>query len=333
MSVAEKQSSAKMASVTKKKSSVHSIHAKKLTAMRGCTLEMVSVLKEPEKAKEKSFPIQIHIESGEIMENINAHTTQREMFVLPSQLNGAEYPSPAYVVSDVMDYTTDNTGGPRGQLSCDLKVAQFICSNASNENQPGINYVEKVVESTQTIKLTNGYLMENPTATKIDCKKFVDQCSHMQILLSRNIAVNGLMPGFPLSRQSARHKGALSTKKRVDLVYASAAPFDSYGNNSSKHWADVCKEVLTQQYYLALAAAVHCINKDKHKSYKIYFMPLGGGVFNNPFKWIYKALDLAVQKARRTFLTNEVACKLSIAILTWKGRPEEFAQFVKLQKK
>ena len=60
---------------------------------------------------------------------------QRRIFLLPSQLNAAEYPhhTKKYIVTEVQDYVYDPTGGPRGQLAGDPAVAQFIIDNAANE--------------------------------------------------------------------------------------------------------------------------------------------------------------------------------------------------------
>lgn len=305
-----------------------------LKTLRGCTVEMISA-PPPTKAARSQGTMEADIEDGEIMKNINRTTTRREMFVLPSQLNGAEYPSPHSIVKNVMQYTTDQTGGPRGQLACDLVVAQFICDNASNQLNPsGIDYVREITASTPTISLRNGYLTEQAGsgASRTDCKEFVDKIMHMKILLSRNIAVSGLLPAHPLNHKSIRHKGGLAKSKRVDLVYASAVPYGTYGNGSSAQWATVCRAVLKQQYYLALAAAVRCIRRHRHKSYKIYFMPLGGGVFGNPFAWAFEALRQAIVDAQSTFLTNNMSCIITISILTWEGRPEEFVSFAKLHR-
>lgn len=305
------------------------VRAIPLKTIRGCTIELISV-KKRKPLKKKQPDSVIEVASGEIMKNMNAVTTQREMFVLPSQMNGAEYPGPNYIIKNVMNYTTDQTGGPRGQLACDLKVAQYICDSASNDHNDGINYVRKITGSTPTIRLQNGYLLESPTASTKDCHQFIAKSSEMEILLSRNIAVCGLMPTFPLSPQTARHTGPVTKSRRVDVVYASAAPYGSYGNSSSARWAKVCKTVLKQQYYLALAAATHCIKTHQHQNYKINFMPLGGGVFENPFSWIYQALREALEQAKSQFLTKDICCVLTLSILTWEGRPDEFLQFKKL---
>ena len=283
--------------------------------------------------------VPIGIENGEIMKNIHRKTSRREMFVLPSQMNGAEYPSADYkdIVTDIMSYTDDDTGGPRGQLACDFDVAQYICGTASSEINPdGTNYVHGMTNTTPTIRLQNGYLLETPRATATDCRRFIASRDDMEILLSRNIATTGLIATHPLSSTTPRRKTTLASAKRVDLVYASAAPFGNrygYGNSRTNDWESVCRVVLEQQYYLALAAAVRCIELGDFASYKVYFMPLGGGVFDNPRAWIFDALHRAVVEAQRTFLRPDVARKLTVSMLCWEGNPSELAEFTKLRDK
>lgn len=54
--------------------------------------------------------------------------------MLPSQLNGAEYPSNDEIVTEFEEYLYDYTAGPAGQLSVHACIGQFIIDNASNNN-------------------------------------------------------------------------------------------------------------------------------------------------------------------------------------------------------
>ncbi|OLP86585.1 hypothetical protein AK812_SmicGene32291 [Symbiodinium microadriaticum] len=74
-------------------------------------------------------------------------------FVLPSQMNAAEYPhyAPEAIVRDVNDYRWDRTAGPRGQLSGHPAVAQFLLDNASTSaRKGGINTVREMLRSLRT---------------------------------------------------------------------------------------------------------------------------------------------------------------------------------------
>ena len=48
----------------------------------------------------------------------------KEVYVLPSQLNGAEYPRPDRVKTWLADYFYDVTGGPAGQMAAHPAIAQ-----------------------------------------------------------------------------------------------------------------------------------------------------------------------------------------------------------------
>lgn len=71
----------------------------------------------------------LKILSSEIMTEIQRKENAGALFVLPSQLNGAEYPSHTHVVKEVEEYKRDNTGGPRGQLAAHPAAAQFLSCN------------------------------------------------------------------------------------------------------------------------------------------------------------------------------------------------------------
>ncbi|CAE8675685.1 unnamed protein product, partial [Polarella glacialis] len=71
----------------------------------------------------------VSITDSEIMAEIQNPDNADAYFVLPSQLNGAEYPSERSIVGQVDDYKSDNTGGPRGQLAAHPAAAQFVLDN------------------------------------------------------------------------------------------------------------------------------------------------------------------------------------------------------------
>merc|ERR1712050_165666 len=91
----------------------------------------------------------VSIKSSEIMAEIQKPANEGAYFVLPSQLNGAEYPSHTSIVKHVEAYKTDNTGGPRGQLAVHPAAAQFVLDNAANDiNCFGINAIAELLQKT-----------------------------------------------------------------------------------------------------------------------------------------------------------------------------------------
>ena len=307
--------------------------------INGCNITIIkNTLKN---LTEKRSTSKVNLTAGEIMKQINKSSKDAEMFVLPSQLNGAEYPGPSddAIVTNVKEqYPNDRTGGPRGQLACDLRVAQFICSKAANsKNKNGINYVRDMLKgpsfSLKTINVKNGYLLEDSSrkATQSDCKQFKRHVDKMSILLSENIGVTGMQaqpfldPTLPLNNKS---------RKSIDLVYASAVPYGSYGNGTSNEWAMLCRTVLRRQYFLAITAAMYCLERDPEKmsgTYKIFFMPLGGGVFRNKFEWIIEALFMAISDAEESIVSKHMQSILEYHILCWdqSNEKEEFQKLMR----
>merc|ERR1719343_952386 len=94
---------------------------------------------------------------AQIQDGANANA----YFVLPSQLNGAEYPSHDQIVTKLTDYKHDNTGGPRGQLAVHPAAGQFVLDNAAHDRNPqGINGIDGLLARVGHLgfRLQNGYL-------------------------------------------------------------------------------------------------------------------------------------------------------------------------------
>merc|ERR1712086_399844 len=101
--------------------------------------------------------------NSEIMAEIQKPESDGAYFVLPSQLNGAEYPSPDMIVDQIEEYLYDNTGGPRGQLAVHPAAGQFIIDNAARDgNKGGINSIDLILKCCEEagcpFELVNGYL-------------------------------------------------------------------------------------------------------------------------------------------------------------------------------
>jgi len=260
--------------------------------------------------------VECHV--GSIMKDIqtkNEEEGRQKMFVLPSQLNAAEYSDRCLSEKDletygVADYVYDGTGGPRGQLSVDLGAATFILENACNKARPdkGINNVLKMgVRSEDGIQLENGYLVVNPDA---DAKKFYEKLPEMTVMGIRDIPVNGIAEThFPDRFIDANHK--------VDLVYASAVPFHSYGNSSSDNVRAICQANLFGQYTAALRIAIDRGDCD------VFLMPLGGGVFGNKTEDIKTAIRYA-----HHYLKEQIEqANVKVKVLAWERNPAEQEAF------
>jgi len=117
-------------------------------------------------------------------------------------------------------------------------------------------------------------------------------------------------------------KGGFSpTTHKVNLVYASAVPLETYNNRPGTPVQrdlhnKVAFGVLVAQYYAALKTAA--IKAKPGTNAKVFLMPLGGGVFNNGFDSIVKSISKAVE-----MLTDDDRAKLTIQVLTWNGNRNE----------
>ena len=279
----------------------------------------------------------LEIVQSEIMTEIQNPANDGALFVLPSQLNGAEYPSHSTVVRNVADYKYDNTGGPRGQLAVHPAAAQFVLDNAAHTGRAGgINAVDTLLEKMKGcgLMLQNGYLKIGNAGTREDEIKttLAEELHNLRLLAMEDIPACGLQPS---KREFAR--GLAPTEEaphHVGLVYASAVPVDSYMNrglSDPKYQADIAELILIAQYYGALKHAA-IVAAEKGMKRKVYLMPLGGGVFNNPWKIIARSMARALEMLAKTDMLK----MLEIKALAWKGNPAEWRtlteQFMTLNK-
>eukprot|EP00434_Breviolum_minutum_P023149 symbB.v1.2.020424.t1/scaffold1653.1/size107518/5 len=261
----------------------------------------------------------LKILSSEIMTEIQKKENAGALFVLPAQLNGAEYPSHLHVVKHVEEYKSDNTGGPRGQLAVHPAVAQFLLDNAAStalEENTGINAIDEILKILPIgFDLVNGYLKIHDVDSKSESETLellLKYLNNLRPLVMDDVPANGLTPD---------KKTFSSESHKVGLVYASAVPVDSYMNQGGKadFQARVGELILVGQYYGALkyAAESQKVSGLTGKR-KVFLMPLGGGVFNNPWDIIAKSMAKAIQ-----LLDDDLLSLLDISALAWNGNPSE----------
>jgi len=264
----------------------------------------------------------IRIVDSEVMAEIQNSDNAGACFVLPSQLNGAEYPGDGHVVKGIEEYRFDGTGGPRGQLAVHPAVGQFMLDNAACDGNPnGINAVDRVLEHCKALgfAMVNGYL-KVPNVTDPIQKYKALQTFRRQIHWLRPL----VMEGVPACGLKPDHKSFSQASHKVTLVYASAVPVQAYLNESGDQdfQVGVAEAVLIAQYYGALRTAARSATGGRRR---VFLMPLGGGVFNIPLESIAKGMSLAVE-----LLSCQEREKLDIAALTWKGNPREGTSFKEL---
>lgn len=290
----------------------------------------------------------IEVVDSEIMIEIQKRENANAYFVLPSQLNGAEYPSHVSVVERIDDYKFDNTGGPRGQLAVHPGVGQFLLDNAAHgAEKSGINAANTLIQTANVaiidagiterrclFDVVNGYLRLPVPDTAETAATIVNifraNVHTLRLLVMAGVPACGLIPS----------KGEFSSSDHaVNLVYASAVPINCYVNGigvASKFFADaeqqifqaqISEAVLVAQYYGALQEAAQRCNMGG--TAKVYLMPVGGGAFRNAWESIVKAISLAVE-----LLQEADRDRLDIKALAFErgraGKGDETSEGVKL---
>ena len=238
----------------------------------------------------------IYVYQGSIMVDMRKKTDKKQMFVLPSQLNGAEYISinqiPNITEPWLQMYRRDKTGGPRGQLAGDHNIAEFIVDKSYNDFRSGsetINYVREICDDPflgSKISLKNGYLQISSDLTLEEIGGLRNMMNTIQLLVSKDIPVSG----YDINLEYKPYEG-----KKVHLAYASAIPIGNerglpYGNPVSESVKTVANIIMEAQYIASLKAAKALNVKE------LFLMPLGGGVFNNKKSDIINNLLNALRK-------------------------------------
>lgn len=266
----------------------------------------------------------IKIEDSEIMVEIQNPANGGAYFVLPSQLNGAEYPSHSFIVDTIESYKYDNTGGPRAQLAVHPGPGQFVLDNAANDRRPhGISAVSSILQETRLagfhFELVNGYLalpwLTDPAKKRQALDVFRQHLHKMHLLVMEDIPACGLTPD-KLALSRARH--------RVSLLYASAVPVQAYVNKGVDSEQEAFQVQISEALLFAQYFGVLKMASRRRDRAKVFLLPLGSGVFNNPWESIAKSIALAVE-----LLEEEERARLDIRVLTWSGNTAESAQMSK----
>jgi len=262
------------------------------------------------------------------IENPNNHNAY---FVLPSQLNGAEYPDYTNdrIIKHLNKYIDDPTGGPRGQLAVHPAVGQFILDTAANNKKSrGINCVKYILDKIKTYDLTeinliNGYLYV-PEKNRQFCL-FLKYLNDLMIVGMEDVIVDG----YYYNRSNITpNKGSNTKKHTVNMIYASAIPINNYTNKYvNVNLINIANYVMIGQYYGALQTAY---KKYYNKKIKIFMMPLGGGEFKNNLTNILCNIIIAIKLLEIKYI--DVYVKLDIHILTWSGNLNEYTTFKNLLK-
>lgn len=288
----------------------------------------------------------IDVVNSEIMNEIQNPDNAGAFFVLPSQFNGAEYPSDRGIVTEIDAYKFDNTGGPRGQLAVHPAAGQFVLDNAACGDKLGLNSIDKVLSKTnadliaagltasrEQFSLINGYLRLPQPRTRDAATKIIEalqgQVHLVRPLLMSAVPACGLVPNKSLFASGGH---------TVNLFYASAVPINSYVNGIgtvSKDFGDAdletfqlaCAETIAMVQYLGALTVAATLPSEERR--RVFLMPLGGGAFRNPWDSIVRAMSLAVE-----LLGDDLRSRLEIRALAFQdgtaGKSDLTPECVKL---
>jgi len=249
-------------------------------------------------------------------------------FVLPSQLNGAEYPSnlEGDIVTRLSDYVHDRTGGPRGQLAVHPAVGQFLLNNAANDtNADGLNSVRELLvadadgELAKHVWLQNGYLRVSPDAPDEIGARYLANLDKMTYIAADRVPVDGYYYGREGGsyQRNGSNFNSEHSEHRVGLIYASAVPIGCYTNpRRSRALRDIAYYTLVGQYFGALNHALNC-QLGTQKRVPIMLMLLGGGQFRNPLPSIISAILCALTLLEYKYDPIIVGAHLDVCILTY----------------
>lgn len=273
----------------------------------------------------------VRIVVSEIIEEIQSPANAGAFFVLPSQLNGAEYPSENVIVAHIDQYKLDRTGGPRGQLAVHPAAGQFVLNNAASDKRlDGINAIDEVLKRMPCVstgkykmRLKNGYLGLPDCPPSLQAEVLHDLRSSLHCLRCL------CMEGVPACGLAPSLEEASTATHNVSLVYASAVPVQAYLNYQKKDGAfqeEVSRLAISAQYYGALRLAASRATKESPM--RVFVMPLGGGVFNNRSETIAGSISIAIELLHHEGW--DVSSLLDIRVLAFKGKPSEGAHMADL---
>lgn len=291
----------------------------------------------------KEIVEKIEIISSDIITELMKAENADAYFLLPSQFNGAEYTghSPNSIVKNVAEYTSDSTGGPTGQLTCNMGVAQFIVDNAATTNYPtGINtlkdYLINIRTSITNFNLQNGYLfwdqIQNPNDPNINTlqQNLLDNFNKIYIFGTKNITVDG----YKVSETITSNPSINKPIHTVNLFYGSGCPLNE--GDRYKQYPDtpidfyIANLLMLSQYVGVINQAYKAALENTKQNFKVFLMPLGGGVWGNPWHFIFCNMVIAAYFVHNIIFKNAIN-NVEIKILAWSGghEPTQYNNFLK----
>ena len=147
-------------------------------------------------------------------------------------------------------------------------------------------------ENNQLWRMSNGYALDCPNGL-VTINQHLGQLSEDGLDALRQKLRIGIHTGIEVTLHDA------PAGQIVSQAYCSALPV-GYSNSPTAEWEPFARLILDATYEATLAAAV--INAKQHGTNKVLLTKIGGGVFSNDLRWIYRAMERAFTKYEATGL-------------------------------
>ena len=217
------------------------------------------------------------------------------IFQVASQTNGAEFPSNSdmSVVSHVAQYLNDHTQGPFAQL-CNPELAQLMLEHAKTFNNPdGFDGFDGILDTNGSSQ-KNGYISTGNTSEtqKAYAKKMKENWKKIQCKAALSVPVLGKVTGNGTGYEYSEGQG------NVGLVYVSAIPVNSYGNQTHDQESieTIQAGALLAAYENTVRAGLAARDNATDKPLDIHLTRVGGGAFHNDQKIIDWAMQRTMDK-------------------------------------
>lgn len=226
-------------------------------------------------------------------------------FQAASQFNLLEMASPYYTPEQGVDiYENDHTQGPACAIACGAGTIyrNYFVELPGQTGQSRTRQVDCLAligaffenEKRAYWKMENGYAFATEKGLH-HISAAIDQLSEQ--------AYEDLLGNLQVGIQANTEVTVGPEDALVTQVYCSALPI-GYSNIPTGKWEAFAKLVLEATYEATFYAALN--NFAATGNNKLYLTLVGGGVFGNPFEWIFAAIDKSVRKFRQTPLDVKV---------------------------
>lgn len=218
---------------------------------------------------------------------LQAWASEGSLFQVASQFNCLESPGP--FVTPVVRYLTDPTQGPRASISA---FPGTLLRHYAAPSGDGERFVQSTdgrqiellggVCDPSIARAQNGYLMDDSIR---DVASFFAAINDDFEAIRVGVH-DGVEVALGYNWDGAVHGGA---RRRVAQVFTSTVAGGSYGGEALGPMFDPICRVLLRAAYTGTLLAAASLGKDR-----VILTLIGGGVFSNPVKSIWEAIQVAI---------------------------------------